>query len=84
MTGGMFSLLGIPPAIGRTINAEDDRESAADLVVISHGLWQQQFGSDPSILGRTINLDDAAYTVVGVLPQGFTVWIFRTSRSGYR
>ncbi|HEY1339712.1 MAG TPA: ABC transporter permease [Bryobacteraceae bacterium] len=65
----LFPILGVPPAIGRTITSEDDRQNAA-VVVLSHRLWAA-FGRDPSIVGRTILLDRQPYTVVGVMPQRF-------------
>jgi putative ABC transport system permease protein len=72
----LFNLLGTGAALGRTLEPSDGNAGQAHVVVISHGLWEQQYGSDPAIIGRTINLDDAAYTVVGVLPRGFTFWNF--------
>jgi putative ABC transport system permease protein len=71
VTAGMFELLGVGPAMGRVFTAEDDRESSPGTVILSHGLWQERFGGDASILGRSIDLDGTAYTVIGVMPASF-------------
>jgi predicted permease len=65
-----FPLLGVRPALGRVLSAEDQREGAAPAVVLAHSLWQQRFGGDPTIIGRRIDLDSMPTTVVGVLPAG--------------
>ncbi|NIR46297.1 MAG: ABC transporter permease [Gemmatimonadetes bacterium] len=72
VTAGMFStVLQVEPARGRTFRPEDDRPGAPGVVVLSHGLWSRAFGSDPSIIGRTVSLDAAPYTVIGVMPPDF-------------
>ena len=65
-----FRVLGTPPQMGRGFTAEEERPHGPDAVVLSHALWQNTFHSDPHILGRTILLKGAPYTVVGVLPDG--------------
>jgi macrolide transport system ATP-binding/permease protein len=65
-----FQVLGTPPQMGRGFTAEEDRPHGPDAVVLSHALWQNTFHSDPHILGRTILLKGAPYTVVGVLSEG--------------
>ena len=65
----LFPVLGVAPAIGRTLTPEDDRQNAG-VVVLSHRLWSA-LGRDPSILGRTFSLDRRPYTVVGVMPERF-------------
>ena len=67
-----FDVLGVRPAIGRTFTEEEDRTSAA-VVVISDGLWKRRYGSDPGILGRTILMSDNRYQVIGVMPRGFVL-----------
>ncbi|HKB09859.1 MAG TPA: ABC transporter permease [Vicinamibacterales bacterium] len=70
-----FSLLEVQPLVGRTFTAEeDDVAKPTALVVMSDGLWRRRFGGDPQIVGRTLTLCCAArsYTVVGVMPPGFT------------
>src|SRR5207247_5621105 len=67
-----FPMLGVPPLLGRTFDATDDEPGANPVVVISHGVWTDLFGSDPTIVGRTVRLDDAERAVVGVMPARFT------------
>ena len=71
VTAEVFPLLGVEPAIGRYFRPEDDRESAAGTVVLSYGLWQTQFAGVRAVLGRTIELDNQPYTVIGVMPRDF-------------
>lgn len=73
VTGNYFDVLGIKAAIGRTLRADDDRAPAGSAVaVLSHGFWQRQFGGDPSVLNRTIRLNNCPLTIVGVAAQGFS------------
>jgi predicted permease len=67
---GFFQLLGTPPLLGRTL---EDRDFTATTrtVVIGHRLWQQRFGADPAVIGRTIRLSDMSVEIVGVMPPGF-------------
>ena len=66
-----FDVLGIKPAQGRTFAAEEDRSGANPACIISHGLWQRRFGSDPEIINKEISLSGASYTVIGVLPASY-------------
>jgi predicted permease len=66
-----FHLLGAQPAIGRVYGPEDAQEGFSDPVVISDGLWKRQFGGDPGVLGRRIQMDTDPYTIVGVMPPNF-------------
>ncbi len=73
VSGNFFSVMGVEPELGRTFRPEEDQVPGRDAVVIvSHRLWQQQFGSDPSILGRRVQLSGIEFTVVGVVPERFT------------
>jgi predicted permease len=69
----LFRALRTQPAMGRLLNANDDRFGAPGAVVLSHGFWTRQFGADPNIVGKSIPLSGNSYTVVGVLPANF--WI---------
>jgi putative ABC transport system permease protein len=74
--GGMvaaefFDVLAVQPIFGRLFLEEDTQTGRDHVAVLSYNLWQRRFGSDPHIIGRSIRLDATAYTVVGVLPQGF-------------
>jgi len=63
--------LGVAPTIGRSFTADDEREGAARVVLLSYRLWQTEFGGDADIVGRTLVFDDAPVTVVGVMPREF-------------
>jgi predicted permease len=68
---GYFEVLGINPTIGRTFKRADERSGTAPVVMISHRLWRERFGADPSILGRPVTLGTRTATVVGVMPADF-------------
>ena len=70
VTKGFFEILGTNALIGRTLLAED-HDQERSVVVISHGLWQRRFGSDPQIIGRQLTLNNEPTTVVGVMPPEF-------------
>jgi len=70
-SASLFDVLGVPAALGRTFVAEDDRPDSSHVVVLGSGLWKRRFGADRSIIGRTVTLNHEAYTVVGVMPEGF-------------
>ncbi len=73
VSANFFDVLRIRPAIGRTFAAEEERVPGRDAVaVLSHGMWQQQYGGDPAILGRTIRISGVNFTIVGVTPERFT------------
>ncbi|HET9262329.1 MAG TPA: ABC transporter permease [Vicinamibacterales bacterium] len=72
VTGNYFSLLGVKASIGRTLLPEDDRPGAARAVAISHRLWVREYGSDPHVLGKTIQIHGQPYTIVGVISSDFT------------
>ncbi|MGA8266595.1 MAG: ABC transporter permease, partial [Candidatus Acidiferrales bacterium] len=66
----LFPLLGVQPMLGRGFTAEDDAPGHA-VAILSNGLWQRRYASDPKIIGKTIYLDREAYQVVGVMPRDF-------------
>jgi putative ABC transport system permease protein len=68
VTPNLFQLLGVQAELGRTLVSGDVDEQA---IVVSYGLWQRRFGSDPGILGKPLTLDGKTYQVAGVLPSGF-------------
>jgi putative ABC transport system permease protein len=70
-TAEFFPGLGVPPMLGRTIMEEDERPGHDAVVLLSHALWRDRFGSDPDVVGRTCALNGRAYTVVGVMPSDF-------------
>ena len=67
-----FGTLRVRPLLGRDFVASDDQPQAAPTAIISYGLWQRTFGGDPLMAGRTVTLNDRDYTVIGVLPKGFS------------
>ncbi len=71
VTADFFPLLGVRPALGRSFTREEDEPNGPRAVVLGHGLWQRRFGGDPSVVGRTITLNDRSHAVVGVLPADF-------------
>ncbi len=71
VTGGLLAMTGIRPIIGRVLTPADDAPNAPVTTVLSYGLWQRAFGGERSILGRDIQLNGQACTVVGVLPADF-------------
>jgi putative ABC transport system permease protein len=71
VTPNYFSLLGADAQLGRTFNPRDTTPGYNLEVVISDGLWRREFGADPHTIGRTLNLDNDAYHIVGVMPRGF-------------
>jgi putative ABC transport system permease protein len=68
-----FSILGAHPIVGRAFLPEEDRPGGPAVAILSYALWQRRFGGDPSVVGKTLTLDDKAYTVVGVLPATFVI-----------
>ncbi|HEY2852018.1 MAG TPA: ABC transporter permease [Gemmatimonadaceae bacterium] len=68
VSANFFDVLGVRPVHGRGFVAGEDAPSAPRVAVLSDGLWRRRFGADPSVIGRTIDLDDAPTTVIGVAP----------------
>ena len=66
-----FDTLGVNAILGRTLQPRDFQPGDSRIVVLSHALWKTQYGGDPGIIGKTISLDNGAYSVVGVMPEGF-------------
>jgi predicted permease len=71
VSGNYYAGLGVQPFLGRTITDEDDQANASPVVVLSHRYWQRRFGGDPATIGRQININNVAFTVIGVTPSGF-------------
>ena len=79
---GFFSMLGIPPAAGRTMSAEEHRAGGPQACLISRDFWEREFGSRPDTLGKSLALNGKEYVIVGVMPRvtpdlysGRDVWI---------
>ena len=69
ITSNLFRVLKVSPTLGREFLPEEEQYGRHLVVLLSHGLWQRRYGSDPQILGQPVNLDSENYTVVGVMPQ---------------
>jgi putative ABC transport system permease protein len=67
-TSDLFTVLGVKPAIGRDFRPEEDRPGGERVIIVSHGLWQNRFGGDRSLVGQVLSLNDQSYTVIGVMP----------------
>ena len=70
-TPSYFSVLGAVPHLGRLFTSADAEEGAPPVVLLSHDVWTSRFGSDPHVVGATVNMDRGSHSVVGVLPEGF-------------
>ena len=69
--GELFRILAVEPQMGRAITADDQREGAPRVIVLGYDLWQGLFGGSMDVLGKTMQLDDRASTIVGVMPRHF-------------
>src|SRR5687768_4120017 len=72
VTSNHFSMLGVQPFLGRLLVPSDDDPGAPRVVVLSHRMWQREFGSDPAMAGKTVTLRGLPYTIAGVAPASFT------------
>jgi len=72
VTPEMFALFRVNPILGRAFTAEETLPGRSRVVALSHAMWRNRFGADPNALGRTVELSGAAYTVIGVMPAGFS------------
>ncbi len=72
VSAAFFPTLGINPVAGRLFRPEDDRIGAQPVVLLSGGFWKRKFASSPNVLGTTLTLDGLPYTVVGIIPAGFS------------
>jgi predicted permease len=71
VSGNYYAALGVPAFIGRTITDADDNASATAVAVLSHQFWTNRFGGDRSVIGKQVNINNVAFTIVGVTPPGF-------------
>jgi putative ABC transport system permease protein len=73
-SANFFQLLGVKAALGRTFLREEEYPGRDQVVVLSHGIWERRFGADRSLIGRTIDISDKPFTVIGVLPADFNLF----------
>ena len=69
----LFPTLGVAPIIGRNFTPDEELKGSDQVALLDHGLWERRFGSDPSIVGKTLRLDGCSYKIIGVLPAGFRI-----------
>jgi hypothetical protein len=86
VSSNFLEVLGVAPALGRSFLEEEDKRGGRRVAMISAALWRRRFGSDPLIVGKGVTLESSAYTIIGVLPEGFEfpfagvdVWTARPS-----
>ena len=80
VTASFFKVLGVQPMLGRTFRDEEEEPGKAQVVVLSHGLWTRRYGADRRIVGKTIQIDSAPFTVIGVMPESFTFQFWSNPR----
>jgi ABC-type antimicrobial peptide transport system permease subunit len=73
VSGNLLPLMGVEPTIGRTFRADEDQVAGRDaVVVLGRTMWEQEFGSDAGVLGRSVRINGVPFTVIGVAPESFT------------
>jgi putative ABC transport system permease protein len=71
LSANAFTLIGQRPLLGRDFVADDDRPGAPAVVILGNGVWKNRYGSEPSVIGRTVRVNEIPATVIGVMPEGF-------------
>src|SRR5262249_24433300 len=79
-----FSVLGSAPVLGRGFSEGEDQPGKSNVAVLSHAIWESQFGADPNIIGKTVQLNGQSVTVVGVAAPDFDFYIREHSPFGER
>lgn len=80
-TASLFHVLSVPPVLGRTFSADEDRPGGPKAIVLGHGIWQRCFASDPAVLGKSVVMANDVYQVISVMPPRFSypdetdVWV---------
>ncbi|HEX4541868.1 MAG TPA: ABC transporter permease [Candidatus Acidoferrum sp.] len=72
VSANLFDVLGVSPARGRLFSVEEEQLGPDQAAIISHSYWQAKFGGDPAVLGKTMRLSGRNYTIVGIMPHGFS------------
>jgi predicted permease len=73
LSGTAFQALGVTPTVGRPVTVDDDRADAPPVALLDYGFWERSLGADPSVVGRTVRVNDLPVSVIGVMPRGFLV-----------
>ena len=71
VTAGLFDMLGVQPVLGRGFRADENEPGKNHVLLLGDDVWRKVFNADPSIVGKTLNIRQQPYTIVGVLPKGF-------------
>ena len=71
VNASFLRVFGVTPALGRDLQAADDQYRGPNVVILGHKLWRRRFGSDPTIVGREVKLNDDSFLVIGVMPENF-------------
>src|SRR5579864_8172761 len=74
VSADFFSSLGVAPILGRTFLHDDDHPGAAPVVILGGGFWKRKFGASLEVIGKSMILNGASYTIIGVIPAGFTFY----------
>jgi putative ABC transport system permease protein len=82
--GDFFSMMGVPPLLGRVFDAEEDQLGHNQVVVLSYQYWMRRFSGDPAIVGQSVRLDGDPVQVIGVMPERFTIPTIWGSRDIWR
>src|SRR5215216_5214003 len=72
VSGNYYTALGVPALIGRTLTDADDNAAATPVAVLSHRFWTNRFSSDPSVIGKHVNINNVPFTIAGVTPPSFS------------
>ena len=70
-TPGLFTLLRIPPVLGRGFSPDDGKPGAAEVVLLGHGVWKNRYSGAPDVIGRAVRVNGVPATIIGVMPEGF-------------
>jgi putative ABC transport system permease protein len=70
LTANAFQILGQQPLLGRDFAPGEDRQGAARVVILGHGIWKNRYGADPNVLGRVLRVNGEPATIIGVMPEG--------------
>ncbi|HJQ22322.1 MAG TPA: ABC transporter permease, partial [Blastocatellia bacterium] len=84
VTANMFDLLGAHAMLGRTFAPEETVPELEGKVILSYGLWQRRFGADPAVIGQAIHLNANVFTVIGVMPPDYQLFVKKNSLAGAR
>jgi putative ABC transport system permease protein len=71
VTANFFDMLGVQPRMGRTFSPEEEQRGKDQEIILSYGLWQRRYASDPNILGKTIKVYGKTFMIIGVMAKGF-------------